>query len=95
MKTFLQVQGYDVWKSVVTGYTATKKLKTTSKKELKRNNKITMDFFWEGLCDSVKDKVGKCSSAKELWYKPHNIYFEESPITNPENGKEDARTKQE
>jgi hypothetical protein len=44
-----------------------------------------MDFILEGLPDSVKEKVGKCSSAKELWDKLHNIYFEESPITKPEN----------
>jgi hypothetical protein len=25
MKTFLEAHGYDVWKSVVTGYTTTKK----------------------------------------------------------------------
>jgi hypothetical protein len=51
-----------------------------AKKELKRNNKIEMDFVLEGLCDSVKDKVGKCSSAKELWDKIHNIYFKESHL---------------
>jgi hypothetical protein len=78
--------GYDIWKSVVTGYTATKKPpKTATKKELKKNNKIAMDFILEGLCDSTKDKVGKCSSAKELWDKLHNIYFKESPITEPEH----------
>jgi hypothetical protein len=89
----LQAHGYDIWYSVVTGYNATKKPKTATKKELKKNNKIAMDFILEGLPDSVKDKVGKCSSAKELWDKLHNIYF--SPITESENAKEDAGTKQE
>jgi hypothetical protein len=65
MKVFLQEQGNEVWNSVVTRYTTTKKPpKTAAKKELKRNNKIAMDFILEGLHDSVKDKVGKCSSAK-------------------------------
>jgi hypothetical protein len=49
MKTFLGAQGYDVWYSVVTGYTGSKKPKTATKKELKRNNKIAMDFILEGL----------------------------------------------
>jgi hypothetical protein len=88
MKTFLQAQGYDIWYSVVTGYNGSKKPKTATKKELKKNNKITMDFIMEGLPDSVKDKVGKCSSAKELWDKLHNIYS--SPITESENAKDDA-----
>jgi hypothetical protein len=37
-----------------------------------------MDFILEGLCDSVKDKVGQCSSTKELWDKLHNLYFKGS-----------------
>jgi hypothetical protein len=92
-RTFLEAQGYDIWYSVVTGYNATKKEKTATKKELKKNNKIAMDFIWEGLPDPVREKVGKCSSAKELWDKLHNIYS--SPITESENVKEDAGTDQE
>jgi hypothetical protein len=52
-----------------------------------------MDFIMEGLPDSVKDKVGKCSSAKELWDKLHNIYS--SPITESDIAKEDTGTEQE
>jgi hypothetical protein len=50
---------------------------------LKINNKIAMDFIMEGLPDLVKEKVGKCSSAKEIWDKLHNLYSEESSIINP------------
>jgi hypothetical protein len=52
-----------------------------------------MDFIWEGLPKPVREKVGKCSSAKELWDKLHDIYS--SPITDSENAKEDADTKKE
>jgi hypothetical protein len=69
MKVFLQAQGYDVWHSVVTGYISSKKPKTATKKELKRNNKIAMDFILEGLSDPVKVRMGQCSSTKELWDK--------------------------
>jgi hypothetical protein len=41
---FLKAHGYDVWYSVVTGYTATKNPKTTAKKELKRNKKNSNGF---------------------------------------------------
>jgi hypothetical protein len=45
-----------------------------------------MDFILEGLSDQVKDKVGQCSSTKELWDKLHNLYSKESPlITEPEH----------
>jgi hypothetical protein len=79
MKVFLEAHGYDVWYSVVTGYTTSKKpLKTATKKELKRNNKIAMDAILDGLPDSVKVKVGQCSSTKEIWDKLHNLYYKES-----------------
>jgi hypothetical protein len=75
MRVFLQAQGFDIWNSVVSGYTAPKKpLKTATKKELKRNNKIAMDAILDGLSDSVKVKVGQCSSTKEIWDKIHNLY---------------------
>jgi hypothetical protein len=35
-----------------------------TKKELKKNNKIAMDFISEGLPNMVRIKVGKCSSTK-------------------------------
>jgi hypothetical protein len=53
-KVFLKAQGYDIWQSVVTGYDSSKREKTTTKKELKKNNKIAMDFILEGLPDSVR-----------------------------------------
>jgi hypothetical protein len=62
---------------------------------LKRNKKIALDFILEGLPDSVKDKVGQCSSAKELWDKLHNLYFEESPIIETDSIKESVGTEQE
>jgi hypothetical protein len=51
-----------------------------------------LDFILEGLPNSIKDKVGHCSLAKELWDKTKNLYFEESPIKNLESAKEDAGT---
>jgi hypothetical protein len=32
-----------------------------------------MDFIMKGLPDSLEDKVGKFSSAKELWDKLHTL----------------------
>jgi hypothetical protein len=92
-EVFLQAQGNYIWLSVVTGYDSSKRGYTATKKELKKNNKISMDFIWEGLPKLVREKVGKCSSAKELWDKLHDIYS--SPITNSENAKEDANIEQE
>jgi hypothetical protein len=52
-----------------------------------------MDFIWEGLPNPVREKVGKCPSAKELWDKLHDIYS--SPNAYSENDKEDAYIEQE
>ena len=52
-----------------------------------------MDLIQEGLPNLVREKVGKCSSAKELWDKLHFIYS--SPIIDLENSKEDVDTDQE
>ena len=85
---FTQAQGHYIWLSVVTGYDNSKRAKTVANKELRKNNKIAMDFIWEGLPNLIREKVVKCSLAKELWDKLHDI--SSSPIVDSENAKEDA-----
>ena len=92
MKVFLQAWGNYIWLSVVTEYDSSKMEKTSAKKELRKNNKIAMDFIWKGLPNPIREEVGKFSSAKELWDKLRDIYS--SPITDLENVKEDANTNQ-
>jgi hypothetical protein len=45
-KVFLQAQGHYIWLSVVIGYDSSKSSKTATKKELRKNKKISMDFIW-------------------------------------------------
>jgi hypothetical protein len=86
-KLFLQTHGYYIWLSVVTRYDSSKREKTTTKKEFKKNKKIAMDFISKGLPNLIREKVGKCSSSKEILDKLHDIYS--SPIADSENSKED------
>ena len=65
-KVFLQAHGHYMCISVVTGYDISKRAKTAAKKDLRKNNKIAMDFIWEGLPNLVRENVSKCSSTKEL-----------------------------
>jgi hypothetical protein len=58
MKEFFDSHGCDVWYSIFLGYTGSKKPKTASKKEFKRNKKITMNAILDKLSDFVKSKVG-------------------------------------
>jgi hypothetical protein len=92
-KVFLQAHGNYIWLSVIKRYDSSKREKTATKKELKKNNKIAMDFIWEGLPNRVREKVGKCSSAKEIWDKLHDIYS--SLVADSQNAKEDEGTDQE
>ena len=63
-KVFLQAQGHYIFLSVITRYDSSKREKTTTKNELKKNKKIAMDFISEGLPNLVREKVGKFASAK-------------------------------
>jgi hypothetical protein len=74
-EVFLQAQGHYIWLSFVIGYDSSKMAKTATKKELRKNNKIAMDFICEGLTNPVREKVGKCSSTKELWNKSTIIHL--------------------
>jgi hypothetical protein len=75
-KLFLQTHGHYIWLSVVIGYDSSKRAKTAAKKELKNNKKIIMDFIWEGFPNPVREKVGKCSSTKEIRisYMPYILH---------------------
>jgi hypothetical protein len=45
MKVFLQAHEYDIFPPVLTRYDSSKREKITTKKELKKNKKIEMDFI--------------------------------------------------
>jgi hypothetical protein len=45
-----------------------------------------MDFIWEGLPNPVIENFGKCSSAKEIWDKLHDIYYSLYKVLHPSYG---------
>ena len=46
MQFYLKVEGICMWKSVLTGYTPPKKVKTTAWKEAKKNNSLAMETIF-------------------------------------------------
>jgi hypothetical protein len=75
MKTFLQAQGFDVWKSIVDGYTTPATPPTDRDgKKLSENNSKDKGTILRSLVDSIFVKVMHCDSAKDLWDKLQNIY---------------------
>jgi hypothetical protein len=75
MKTYIQAHGFQVWQSIVDGYT-TPTVPPTNDKAVKlgENNSKAKNALLNGLSDTVFTKVAHCKSAKEIWDKLRNIY---------------------
>jgi hypothetical protein len=81
MKAYIQAQGFQVWQSIVDGYT-TLAVPPTNDKVVKlcENNSKAINALLNGLSDTVFTKVAHCKSAKEIWDKLRNIYEGDSKV---------------
>ena len=75
MKSCLLLAG--VWKSVVDGYTPSKKVKSAAQKEAKRNNALALEIIQKNLSKAIKNKMKTTTSAKEVWLSLEQIYKED------------------
>jgi hypothetical protein len=75
MRAYIQAQGFQVWQSIVDGYT-TPTIPPTNEKVVKlgENNSKATNSLLNGLRDTVFTKVSHCKSAKNIWDKLQNIY---------------------
>jgi hypothetical protein len=83
MKTYIQAQGFQVWQSIVDGYTAPTVPPTNDKAvKLGENNSKGKNALLNGLSDMEFTKVAHChcKSAKEIWDKLQNIYEGDSKV---------------
>jgi hypothetical protein len=70
MKTYIQVEGFQVWKSIVDGYKVPAVPSTNDKVvKLSENNSKSTNALLNGLNDTVFTKVAHCKSTKEIWDK--------------------------
>jgi hypothetical protein len=75
MKFFLQVQGFDVWQSVLDGYTTpSTPLIDKYGNKLSKNNSKAKRTILSSTTDSIFIKVMHCDSPKNIWDKLQNIY---------------------
>jgi hypothetical protein len=81
MKTYIQEQRFQVWQSIVDGYTSPAVPPTNDKAvKLGENNSKAINALLNGLSDTVFTKVAHCKSAKEIWDKLQNIYEGDSKV---------------
>ena len=69
-----KAQGFEIWQSIVDGYTIPT-VPPTNEKEVKlgQNNSKATNALLNGLTDMVFTKFSHCKSAKEIWDKLQNI----------------------
>jgi hypothetical protein len=81
MKTCIHAHGFQVWQSIVDGYT-TPVVPPTNDKAVKlgENNSKSKNALLNGLSDTVFTKVVHCKSSKEIWDKLQNIYEGDSKV---------------
>jgi hypothetical protein len=81
MKTYIQAQGFEIWQSIVDGYTTPIVLPTNDKAvKLDQNNSKAKNELLNGLSETIFTKVSHCKSAKEIWDKIQNIYEGDSKV---------------
>ena len=60
---------------MISYYIPPKIIRATSQKESKKNNSKAMEVILDGLPQPIKEKIGQCISAKELWVKLKKLYL--------------------
>jgi hypothetical protein len=48
--------------------------KFAAQKEEKKNDALSLKTIFNGLSRSVKESMGQCTSAKDLWLKLEKVY---------------------
>ena len=81
MKTYIHAQGFEIWQSIVDGYT-TPVVPPTNEKAMKlgQNNSKDKNEFLNGLSETVFTKFAHCKSAKDIWDKLQNMYEGDSKV---------------
>jgi hypothetical protein len=81
MKTYIQAQGFEIWQSIVDGYT-TPTVPPTSDKAMKfgQNNSEAKNSLLNGLSETIFTKVAHCKSTKYIWDKLQNTYEGDSKV---------------
>jgi hypothetical protein len=65
----------NVWKAAIGGSVPLKnKSKFAAQREEKKNDALALKTILSGLSSSIKESMGQCTSAKDLWLKLEKTY---------------------
>ena len=81
MKEYIQAHGFEIWQSIVDGYT-TPTVPPINDKAVKlgENNSKAINALLNGLSDTIFTKFSHCKSTKDIWDKLRNIYERDTKV---------------
>jgi hypothetical protein len=75
MRVYLKTMGAAIWKATIDGYVPLKnKSKFVAQREGKKNDALALKTILSGLSSPIKESMGQCTSAKDLWLKLEETY---------------------
>jgi hypothetical protein len=75
MKVHLKEIGVGVWKEAIGGSVPLKnKSKFAAQREENKNDALALKTILSGLSSSIKESMGQCTSAKDLWLNLEETY---------------------
>jgi hypothetical protein len=75
MKVHLKEKGAGVWKATIGGSVPLKnKSNFAAQSEEKKNDALALKTILSGLSSFIKERMGQCTSAKDLWLKLEKTY---------------------
>ena len=100
MKVYLKTMGATIWKATIGGYVPlNNKSKFVAQREGKKNDALALKTILSGLSKPIKESMGQCTSAKDLWLNLEETYQSKKEMEDIEDhsikiikGKESPKT---
>ena len=91
MKVHLKEIGVGIWKVVIGGSVPLKNnSKFAAQREENKNDALALKTILSGLSSSIKESMGQCTSAKDLWINLEETYQRKKEDTKDNSIKNNA-----
>jgi hypothetical protein len=75
MRLYLKTMGAAIWKAAIGGSVHLKnKSNFSAQREGKKNNALALKTILSGISSPIKEIMGQCTSAKDLWLNLEETY---------------------